>query len=157
MFATALAVALAACTLPTYQPLPPPVVKPLPSPPPVEPSPGGLPDTPPPEAPPPPPPEPIPPPSTPPPPSRTATDSLLQQGRTQAAAANYALATSTLERALRINPRDAELWLELGRVKLKQGDRAQAENMGRRALSLAGANGELRARCEALIAAARRR
>jgi Flp pilus assembly protein TadD len=66
------------------------------------------------------------------------------------------MATSSLERALRINPRDAEVWLELGWVKLKQGDRAQAENMGRRALSLAGSDPARRARCEELIAAARR-
>jgi Flp pilus assembly protein TadD len=81
---------------------------------------------------------------------------LLQQSREQSAAGNYANATSSLERALRINPRDAELWLELGRVKLKQGDYAQAENMGRRALAVAGNDPARRARCEELIMAARR-
>jgi Flp pilus assembly protein TadD len=80
----------------------------------------------------------------------------LKSGRQQAAAGDYAMATASLERALRINPRDAELWLELGRVKLAQGDRAQAESMARRALSLAGSDPQRRAECEALIDAARR-
>lgn len=66
------------------------------------------------------------------------------------------MATATLERALRIDPRDPAVWLELGRVKLAQGDRAQAQNMGRRALSLAGGDPARRAECEALIAAAQR-
>ncbi len=153
----ALAGASTACYMPTYESPPPPVTRPaLPPAPPVEPPSGGVPETPVPEPLPTPPVEPITPPAPAPAPSRNATSTLLQQGRQQAAAGNYPLATSTLERAVRINPRDAELWLELGRVKLKQGDRAQAENMGRRALSLAGGNAELRSRCEALIAAARR-
>jgi hypothetical protein len=41
-------------------------------------------------------------------------------------------------------------------VKLRQGDTAQAESMGRRALALAGSDPDLRERCESLIAAARR-
>jgi Flp pilus assembly protein TadD len=80
----------------------------------------------------------------------------LKSGRQQAAAGDYALATASLERALRINPRDAELWLELGRIKLAQGDLAQAESMARRALSLAGSDPQRRAECEALIDSARR-
>ena len=82
---------------------------------------------------------------------------LLQQGRQYAAAGNYPLATSSLERALRINPNDADIWYELGRVKLGQGDYAQAQNMARRALALAGGDPQQRARCEALIAEAGRR
>ncbi|MDL1881526.1 tetratricopeptide repeat protein, partial [Gammaproteobacteria bacterium PRO2] len=100
------------------------------------------------------PPPPIPPP--PPPASSGATAALLQQGRQQAAAGNYPLATSSLERALRINPNDADIWYELGRVKLRQGDYIQAESMGRRALALAGSDPARRARCEDLIADARR-
>ena len=67
------------------------------------------------------------------------------------------MATSSLERALRINPRDADLWLELGRVKLRQGDYAQAESMGRRALAVVGSDPVRREQCEDLIAAARQR
>lgn len=152
--ALAVVAALAGCTVPVYEP-PPPAPVPRPAPPPPGPA-VGVPQIPAPEAPRPPPlPEPIPPPA--PPPSSGATAALLEQSRQQAAAGNYPLATSSLERALRINPRDAELWLELGRLKLQQGDLAQAENMGRRALSLAGTDATLRRQSEDLIAAARTR
>jgi Flp pilus assembly protein TadD len=103
----------------------------------------------------PPPPEPIPAPL--PPASSGATAALLQQSRQQTAGGDFAMATSSLERALRINPRDPELWLELGRLKLRQGDFAQAENMGRRGLAVAGADATRRAQCEELIAWARQR
>jgi hypothetical protein len=149
-----LVTALAAgCAAPEYQPPLPPVsvparvVKPAPAPPPQPPP--SLPETPV------PPPE-IPQPQVPPPPSAGATSALLQQGRQQAAAGDYALATASIERALRINPRDYALWLELGRLKLAEGDRTQAQNMARRALALAGNDPARRAECEALLEAAQR-
>jgi hypothetical protein len=151
---SALAAVIAACVAPVYEPPPPPrpVARPAPVPPPVDsgtavvipaPEPEPL-----------PPPEPIP--LPPPPASAGATAALLQQGRQQAAAGNYEMATSSLERALRINPRDAELWCELGRVKLRQGDVAQAQNMAQRGLAVAGNDSGGRARCEAVLAEARR-
>ena len=150
-----LALAVSACTVPVYEPPPaPPVARPAP---PVSPGPagsGGAPEAPVPVPGPPPQPVPVPPPL--PPASSGATAALLQQSRQQTAAGDYEMATSSLERALRINPRDAELWLELGRVKLRQGDNAQAESMGRRALAVAGSDPMRRAQCEDLIAAARR-
>ncbi|MCC7490079.1 MAG: tetratricopeptide repeat protein [Gammaproteobacteria bacterium] len=142
----------AACAVPVYEPPPAqpvPRVESTPVPPAPVPEPVPVPEPPPPA-----PPPPIPPP--PPPASSGATASLLQQGRQYAAAGNYPLATSSLERALRINPNDADIWYELGRVKLRQGDRAQAESMARRALALAGSDAQRRARCEDLIAEARR-
>ncbi|MCC7258128.1 MAG: tetratricopeptide repeat protein [Gammaproteobacteria bacterium] len=152
--ALALALAIAGCTVPVYEPPPLPPVAPAPAPPPPPaPDTGNLPEVPAP-APEPLPPAPIPPP--PPPPSSGATAALLEQGRQQAAAGNYAMATSSLERALRINPRDADLWCELGRVKLRQGDAGQAQNMAQRGLAVAGNDPDRRARCEALLAAARR-
>lgn len=139
---------LGGCTVPVYEPAPsPPPPQPAPAPPPREtPVPVPVPTPPPPVV------EPAPPP--PPPPSATATAALLAQSRAQAAAGNFPLATATLERALRIDPRDGRLWLELGRLKLRQGDRAQARSMGQRALTLAGADQALQAECEKLIAAA---
>jgi cytochrome c-type biogenesis protein CcmH/NrfG len=110
--------------------------------------------TPAPEPPPLPPPEPIPPPA--PAASSGATAALLEQSRQQSATGDYAMATSSLERALRINPRDAELWCELGRVKLRQGDAAQAQNMAQRGLAVAGTDVDGRAGCEAVLAEARR-
>lgn len=140
---------LAGCTVPVYEPPPPPPPRPAPAP---VPPPGKVPAPVPPPAPPPPVEEPAPPP--PPPPSASATAALLAQSRTQAAAGNFPLATATLERALRIDPRDGRLWLELGRLKLRQGDHAQARSMGQRALALAGADQALQAESEKLIAAA---
>ena len=150
-----LALAGSACTVPVYEPAPaPPVARPGPAGSPGPPGTGGTPETRAPAPAPPPPPVPIPPP--PPPASSGATASLLQQSREQTAAGDYAMATSSLERALRINPRDAELWLELGRVKLRQGDYGQAESMGQRALAVAGNDPVRREQCADLIAAARR-
>jgi hypothetical protein len=145
---------LAGCVAPDYQPPPPPATVPARV---VTPAPAPAPQPPPavPEIPVPPPQVPRPGPPVP-PPSSGATSALLQQGRQQAAAGEYALATASIERALRINSRDPALWLERARVKLAEGDRAQAGSMARRALSLAGDDPARRAQCEALIEAAQR-
>jgi len=142
---------LAGCVAPVQEPpSPPPVARPAPAPAKPPPS-GGAPEIRPvPEPPAPPaPPEPIPPP--PPPPSSGATAALLEQGRQQAANGRYDLATASLERALRINSRDAEVWCELGRIKRQQGDEAQAIAMARRGLAVAGANAAARERCQSLL------
>lgn len=150
-----LAALISACVAPEYEPSPPPASVPAH---PAKPAPAPAPQPPPavPEMPAPPPAIQQPQLPPPPPPGSGATSALLQQGRQQAAAGEYALATASLERALRINPRDYSLWLELGRVRLAEGDRAQAGNMARRALSLAGNDPLRRAECEALIEAAGR-
>ena len=76
------------------------------------------------------------------PPSETsgATHSLLAQSRTARAAGNYAQANATIERALRIAPNDASLWVELGEIELASGNAAQAATLARKALTLASAN-----------------
>jgi tetratricopeptide (TPR) repeat protein len=76
------------------------------------------------------------------PPSETygATRALLAQSRTARAAGNYAQANATIERALRIAPNDASLWVELGEIELATGNAAQAETLARKALTLASAN-----------------
>ncbi len=63
---------------------------------------------------------------------------LLAQGRTQLAGGEYPAAAATLERALRIEPGDPWLWLELARVHYVAGDLRQAEAHAQKALSLAG-------------------
>jgi tetratricopeptide (TPR) repeat protein len=45
-------------------------------------------------------------------------------------------ATVSLERALRIEPRNPLLWLEMGRLRMDQRNYPQAENMARKALSM---------------------
>jgi Tfp pilus assembly protein PilF len=46
-------------------------------------------------------------------------------------------AAATLERALRIEPDNPLVWIELGRVRIAENNPAQAEAMGRKALALA--------------------
>jgi tetratricopeptide (TPR) repeat protein len=100
--------------------------------------------------------EPLPAPRTAPPVS-SASQTLLSQSRAHQAAGRYPQAAASIERALRIEPRQPVLWLELGNIRLKEGDFAQAESMGRKALSLATGDAALTARAEQLIAAARKR
>ena len=45
-------------------------------------------------------------------------------------------ATVSLERALRIEPNNPLLWIEMGRLRMDQQNFAQAESMGRKALSM---------------------
>lgn len=49
------------------------------------------------------------------------------------------MAASSVERALRIEPDNPLLWIELGKVRHAEGNYVQAENMGRKAVSLSNA------------------
>src|SRR5205823_14495417 len=80
---------------------------------------------------------------------------LLDGARADAAAGRLANAAASLERALRIEPRNPRLWQELARVRLKQGDYAQAESTAARSNSWAGSDNALRAENWRLIAHAR--
>jgi Tfp pilus assembly protein PilF len=80
---------------------------------------------------------------------------LLDGARADAAAGRLANAAASLERALRIEPRNPRLWQELARVRLKQGDYAQAESTAARSNSWAGSDSALRAENWRLIAHAR--
>jgi Flp pilus assembly protein TadD len=91
------------------------------------------------------------------PPASAATQALLTQSRAHQAAGDYEQAAASIERALRIEPRQPLLWLELGNIRLKEGDFAQAEGMGRKALSLSAGDAALTARSEQLIATAKKR
>jgi tetratricopeptide (TPR) repeat protein len=78
----------------------------------------------------------------PPPPPREnrlspATSSLVTQARTLTSRGDFDGASSTLDRALRIEPSNPLLWIELGRLRLAESDAHQAEVCGRKALALA--------------------
>jgi tetratricopeptide (TPR) repeat protein len=91
-------------------------------------------------------------PQAPPPrPAAAASRTLLEQSRAEQAAGEYSRAAASLERALRIDPDDPWLWLELGQVRLAEGDRGQAEMMARRALTLADGDGALEATATRLL------
>ena len=67
-----------------------------------------------------------------------ASRALVSQAQTQVTAGNYAVASGTIERALRIEPSNPLLWIELGKVRQAEGNFVQAENMARKALNMAG-------------------
>ena len=69
-----------------------------------------------------------------------ASVALLEQSRAQRRDGNLGQASATLERAIRIEPKQALLWLELGRLRFAEGDYVQAEQLGRKAGSLATAS-----------------
>lgn len=66
-----------------------------------------------------------------------AGEALFIRGANERRAGDYGAASATLERALRIEPAAPELWLELARVRLLQGKFRQAEQLARKAGSLA--------------------
>jgi Tfp pilus assembly protein PilF len=84
-----------------------------------------------------------------------AVAGLMDSARAEAAGGNLAAAAASLERALRIEPRNPRLWHELARVRLKQGQHAQAESVAARSNSWAGDDKALRAENWRLIAQSR--
>jgi tetratricopeptide (TPR) repeat protein len=66
-----------------------------------------------------------------------ATRSLVTQARALMARGDFDAASSTLDRALRIEPNNPLLWIERGRLRLAESDAHQAEGCGRKALALA--------------------
>jgi len=84
-------------------------------------------------------------------PQSTASTALLEQGRDARDAGRYAEATASLERALRIDPNNPLLWIELAEVKAADGDRDQAREMARKALTLAAGNSSIETRARRLL------
>lgn len=60
----------------------------------------------------------------------------MSQAQVQLQSKNYPVAASSIERALRIEPANPLLWIELGKVRQAEGNYVQAENMGRKAASM---------------------
>ncbi len=97
-------------------------------------------------------------PATPAPPARTesvAIAGLMDSARADLAVGRLANAAASLERALRIEPRNPRLWHELARVRMSQGDYAQAESLAARSNTWVGNDSELRAANVRLITQAR--
>ena len=112
--------ALTACAVPSpYQkPAPPPEQAPE-TPPSTETQPGQSPSV----------PEPL-------PPSAPVVREPTLGAASRAATKNYPVAASSIERALRIEPDNPLLWIELGKVRFAEGNYVQAENMARKAVSM---------------------
>jgi Flp pilus assembly protein TadD len=62
---------------------------------------------------------------------------LVTQAHSLAGRGDLLGASSTLDRALRIEPSNPLLWIEMGRIRLVEGDAHQAETCGRKAFALA--------------------
>jgi uncharacterized protein HemY len=65
-------------------------------------------------------------------------------------------ASATLDRALRIEPNNPLLWIELGRLRMAENDAHQAEGCGRKALALASGDRGTQAQAGRLLADALR-
>ena len=81
-----------------------------------------------------------------------ATNALVQQAHTQAKSGAFAPAAATIERALRIEPENPLLWIELGQIRLSEHNDAQADAMGHKALALATGDPNAQASAWRLIA-----
>jgi len=81
-----------------------------------------------------------------------ATKALVAQAQSQMNAGNDALAAATIERALRIEPDNPLLWLELAKIRQNEGNAAQAENLARKALAMAAGDGKTQATAWRVIA-----
>jgi len=80
---------------------------------------------------------------------------LLDQADRESAAGELPAAGASLERALRIEPRNPVLWQKLARVRLEQGEYHQAENLAAKANALAPDNRRLRSENWRIIGQAR--
>lgn len=85
----------------------------------------------------------------------TAVVALLESARADTTAGRLDSAAATLERALRIEPRNASLWHQLARVRLNQGQSGQAIQLATKSSALASDNNSLRAANWRLIGQAR--
>lgn len=83
-----------------------------------------------------------------------AAQSLVTTARAQVAKGDLDAASATLDRALRIEPRNPLLWIELGRLRLEQKQPKQAESYGRKALALATGDRRAQSQANALLAEA---
>ena len=81
-----------------------------------------------------------------------AAQALMAQAQKQTASGNYSVAAASLERALKIDPNNPQLWVELGKVRKAEGNYPQAENMARKALTMAAGDNKSQSAAWQLIA-----
>ncbi len=90
-------------------------------------------------------------------PRAPAVVALLDSAGRQEQGGQLESAAATLERALRVAPRNATVWYRLARVRLAQGQWQAAANLAAKSNSLAGTDPDLRRLNWTLIAKARDR
>ncbi|WP_421868972.1 tetratricopeptide repeat protein [Motiliproteus sp.] len=82
---------------------------------------------------------------------------LMEKADTLESQGDMRGALAQLERAQRISPRDPMVYLQLARLRLHMNDRARAQQLAQRGLSLAGGDPDLTAAFQALLAELKRR
>lgn len=87
----------------------------------------------------------------------TAARALVARAHAQAGGGHYTLAAATIERALRIEPENPLLWIELGEARMREGHPGQADGLYRKALELAAGDSEAQATAWLLLAESLRR
>jgi Tfp pilus assembly protein PilF len=88
--------------------------------------------------------------------SAAAVQELVSSSRTSRDRGDHAHAQADIERALRIEPRNPYLWLELGEIHLARKDPQQASATARKAMSVAGADDRAKAAADDLLKRASR-
>lgn len=88
--------------------------------------------------------------------SSRAVTTLLAKVQRQELMSNWERAAALLERALRIEPRNARLWHRLARIRLEQGRYGMAESLAEKSNALINDDKELKRRNAELIETARR-
>ncbi|GAB6140021.1 hypothetical protein JCM14076_07500 [Methylosoma difficile] len=88
-------------------------------------------------------------------PSSPAVGALMIAANKDSQKGNNEAATATIERAIRIEPRNAALYYKLAVIKLDQSKPRLAEDLAKKALSLTGKDNALKKHCWLLIAKAR--
>jgi len=81
-----------------------------------------------------------------------ASKALVSQAQGQRRRGDLPGASVSLDRALRIEPSNPLLWIEIGRLRMDQGNFQQAEGMGRKALSMSIADDATQSQAWQLIA-----
>lgn len=84
-----------------------------------------------------------------------AVAALLAKADSREQQAQWEQAAAFLERALRIEPRNARLWHRLAKIRLQQGRYAMAESLAQKSNALAKNDEELKQQNAELIEAAR--
>lgn len=84
-------------------------------------------------------------------PPATPTSTLLASVQAAVAAGDLDRGAALSERALRISPRDAQLWYQLALIRYRQQRYSEAADTARRALSMAGSDAALQRQINTLL------
>jgi predicted Zn-dependent protease len=88
--------------------------------------------------------------------ANAAVTSLVSSADNSIKHGDYRAASAAIERALRLDPKNAHLWHRLAQVRLRQSEYAQVESLSLKSNALSNGNKPLMARNWSLISKARR-